>query len=190
MSDFPFVAWPPALPVAMWLLAVASLVTCVQRLHTVRTSPGATGPHAVIRNPPGRAVLNAPRLVRGSSDRTAMTDWAYAAGWMAVRAMPEFAARNAFDAGARYAARGGGPEQLRKNLARVIGVPPAEVPDALIRASLASYARYWREAFRLPTMDHRDAGPRTSTPRCRGADNLERGAGRGPRRGVRIAAQR
>ncbi|ASW91122.1 phosphatidylinositol phosphate synthase [Mycobacterium marseillense] len=42
VSDFPFVAWPPALPVAMWLLAAASLVTCAQRLHTVRTSPGAT----------------------------------------------------------------------------------------------------------------------------------------------------
>ncbi|OSC37513.1 phosphatidylinositol mannoside acyltransferase [Mycobacterium decipiens] len=83
------------------------------------------------------------------------TDWAYAAGWMAVRAMPEFAARNAFDAGARYAARRGGPEQLRKNLARVLGVPPAAVPGALMRASLASYGRYWREVFRLPTMDHR-----------------------------------
>ncbi|GFG96685.1 phosphatidylinositol phosphate synthase [Mycobacterium timonense] len=42
VSDFPFIAWPPALPVAMWLLAAASLVTCAQRLHTVRTSPGAT----------------------------------------------------------------------------------------------------------------------------------------------------
>lgn len=42
VSDFPFVAWPPALPVAMWLLAAASLVTCAQRLHRVRTSPGAT----------------------------------------------------------------------------------------------------------------------------------------------------
>lgn len=42
VSDFPFVAWPPALPVAMWLLAAASLVTCAQRLRTVRTSPGAT----------------------------------------------------------------------------------------------------------------------------------------------------
>jgi len=44
VSDFPFVAWPPALPAAMWLLAAASVITCVQRLHTVRTSPGATGP--------------------------------------------------------------------------------------------------------------------------------------------------
>ncbi len=44
ISDFPFVAWPPALPLAMWVLAVASLVTCAQRLHRVRTSPGATEP--------------------------------------------------------------------------------------------------------------------------------------------------
>jgi CDP-diacylglycerol--glycerol-3-phosphate 3-phosphatidyltransferase len=42
VSDLPFVAWPAALPVAMWVLAVASLVTCAQRLHSVRTSPGAT----------------------------------------------------------------------------------------------------------------------------------------------------
>ncbi|SON63509.1 Phosphatidylinositol mannoside acyltransferase [Mycobacterium simulans] len=90
------------------------------------------------------------RLLTGTA-----TDWAYAAGWMAVRAMPEFAARNAFDTGARFAARRGGPEQLRKNLARVIGVRPADVPASLMRASLESYGRYWREAFRLPTMDHR-----------------------------------
>ena len=81
-------------------------------------------------------------------------DWGYAAGWQVVRAMPEGLARRAFGAGARFAARGGGPEQLRKNLARVIGTTPQRVPDELIRASLASYARYWREAFRLPSMDH------------------------------------
>jgi len=85
--------------------------------------------------------------------RESLADWGYAAGWRVVRAMPEVLARSVFDAGARYAARDGGPEQLRKNLARVIGTTPAEVPDSLMRASLASYARYWREAFRLPTMN-------------------------------------
>ncbi len=89
-----------------------------------------------------------------------MTDWGYAAGWRMVRAMPEFAARNVFDAGALLASRHGGPAQLRKNLARVVGVAPSEVPDSLMRASLASYARYWREAFRLPTMDHLALGRR------------------------------
>ena len=44
--------------------------------------------------------------------RTA-TDWAYAAGWMAVRAVPESFARTAFDAGARYAARHGGFQSPR-----------------------------------------------------------------------------
>ncbi len=92
-------------------------------------------------------------LIPGTSLSATFTDWGFAAGWRLVRAMPEMLARNTFDAGAHYAARGGGPEQLRKNLARVIGVSPDRVPDELIRASLASYARYWREAFRLPTMD-------------------------------------
>ncbi len=82
-----------------------------------------------------------------------VADLGYATGWRLVRAMPEFLARNSFEAGALYASLGGGPKQLRKNLARVIGVPPEQVPDSLIRASLASYARYWREAFRLPSMD-------------------------------------
>lgn len=87
-----------------------------------------------------------------------VTDLGYAAGWRLVRAMPEFVAQGVFGAGARYASRNGGPEQLRRNLARVIGKPPADVPDELIGASLASYARYWREAFRLPAMDHRVLG--------------------------------
>ena len=92
--------------------------------------------------------------------RESMADWGYAAGWRLVRAMPESLARNVFGAGARYAARGGGPEQLRKNLARVIGTTPAEVPDSLMRASVASYARYWREAFRLPTMNQAELAKR------------------------------
>jgi len=103
----------------------------------------------VITTPAGLLTAGRKRLPSGDN----LADWGYAAGWRLVRSVPEFFARNAFGAGARYAALGGGPEQLRKNLARVIGSTPAEVPDSLIRASLASYARYWREAFRLPTMD-------------------------------------
>lgn len=78
----------------------------------------------------------------------------YVAGWRVVRALPDGLARRLFDAGADVAARrGGGPEQLRRNLARVLGTAPADVPDEVIRASVRSYARYWREAFRLPSMD-------------------------------------
>ncbi len=82
-----------------------------------------------------------------------LSDWGYAAGWRVVRAMPDPLARGMFDAGARYFARGGGPAQLRRNLARVIGTTPAAVPHSLMRDALASYARYWREAFRLPSMN-------------------------------------
>ncbi|MGB8404533.1 MAG: phosphatidylinositol mannoside acyltransferase [Mycobacterium sp.] len=89
-----------------------------------------------------------------------LTDLGFAAGWQLVRTMPEFAARNMFDAGALYMARDGGPEQLRKNLSRVLSCPPNKVPGSLVRASLASYARYWREAFRLPSMDQRTLGER------------------------------
>src|ERR1700751_1838757 len=44
LSDLPGYRLPWALPVAMWLLAAASLITCAQRLHTARISPGATDP--------------------------------------------------------------------------------------------------------------------------------------------------
>lgn len=65
LADFPVVALPWALPAAMWVLAVASAVTCAQRLHTVRTSlraadpveqPGATGDHFQPGDDAGQAV--------------------------------------------------------------------------------------------------------------------------------------
>jgi CDP-diacylglycerol--glycerol-3-phosphate 3-phosphatidyltransferase len=42
LSDFPLYPLPWLLPIAMWVLAAASLITLAQRLHAVRTSPGAT----------------------------------------------------------------------------------------------------------------------------------------------------
>jgi phosphatidylinositol phosphate synthase len=44
LSDMPFYPLRWTLPVALWVLAVASLVTVGQRLHTVRTSAGAMDP--------------------------------------------------------------------------------------------------------------------------------------------------
>ncbi|MFC9519055.1 phosphatidylinositol mannoside acyltransferase [Nocardiaceae bacterium NPDC056970] len=80
-------------------------------------------------------------------------DLGYAAGWRLVRALPERSARRLFDFAADRAARDGGPDQLRRNLARVLSTTPTQVPDDLVHASLRSYARYWCEAFRLPSMD-------------------------------------
>lgn len=80
-------------------------------------------------------------------------DLGYAAGWKLVRVLPERWAMRLFGVAADRAARGGGPEQLRRNLARVLSITPAQVPDDLVRASLRSYARYWCEAFRLPRMN-------------------------------------
>ena len=50
-SDLPFFS-PVVLPVAMWLLAVTSLVTVGQRVHSVRCSPGAMDPIPPAGPPP------------------------------------------------------------------------------------------------------------------------------------------
>ncbi|MBX6390581.1 MAG: phosphatidylinositol mannoside acyltransferase, partial [Frankia sp.] len=84
------------------------------------------------------------------SDR--FPDLAYAAGWRLVRLLPEGLAARVFALGADLATRRGGPgaRRLRANLARV--VPPGTDLDALTRAAMRSYARYWMEVFRLQDM--------------------------------------
>lgn len=113
--------------------------------------------------------------------RAALSERGYAAGWRLVRALPEPTARILFDRGADFAARKGGPVQLRRNLARVIGVAPERVPDDLIRSSMRSYARYWREAFRLPAMDHAEL-VRSGRIAVQGREHLDAALARG--RGV------
>lgn len=76
------------------------------------------------------------------------------AGWRLIRALPGPVAAAAFRAGADRAHRrgGAGTARLAANLRRVVGpdLPEAEL-DALVRQGLRSYARYWLEAFRLPS---------------------------------------
>ena len=49
-----------------------------------------------------------------------LTDLGYRLGWSAVRYAPDSLARSLFDIGGGWAGRhGGGPDQLRRNLARV-----------------------------------------------------------------------
>lgn len=85
--------------------------------------------------------------------RERLVDAGYAAGWGAVKALPEPLARGVFDrAGAWAAGRDGkGTRQLRANLRVVTGAEGAEL-DVLTRDAVRSYARYWMEAFRLPTL--------------------------------------
>lgn len=79
---------------------------------------------------------------------TSLVSLGYGAGWRLVRAMPAGVARAVFRAGAdlAYRRQGPGTRRLAANLNRV--APGAD----LTRAALRSYARYWMEAFRLPSM--------------------------------------
>jgi lauroyl/myristoyl acyltransferase len=80
----------------------------------------------------------------------------YGAAWHGVRALPEPVAAAVFGAAADLATRRDGASvvQLRRNLDRVTGhALDRPALDALVRAGMRSYARYWMETFRLPSMD-------------------------------------
>jgi KDO2-lipid IV(A) lauroyltransferase len=87
--------------------------------------------------------------VSGGKDR--LIEFGYAAGWRLVRALPLPVARAVFNAAADRAYKGNGPgtQRLRRNLSMVVG-PDADL-EAVVRKGLRSYARYWMEAFRLPS---------------------------------------
>jgi phosphatidylinositol dimannoside acyltransferase len=79
-----------------------------------------------------------------------LIDLGFAAGWRVVRALPLPVARALFTAAADRAHRTNGPgtQRLRRNLQQVTG---DAFTEDLVRAGLRSYARYWMEAFRLPS---------------------------------------
>jgi KDO2-lipid IV(A) lauroyltransferase len=84
-----------------------------------------------------------------------LVDAGYAAGWGAVRLLPEGLAIRLSDVvGDRVAGRDGPRvRQLRANLRVVTGGRLGEAElDELTRRAVRSYARYWREAFRLPVI--------------------------------------
>lgn len=76
----------------------------------------------------------------------------YRAAWRLTRLMPAAAARRLFDVGADRAYRSDGPgvRRLRDNLRRVVGSDPA-ILEPTVAEGMRSYARYWREVFRLPS---------------------------------------
>jgi KDO2-lipid IV(A) lauroyltransferase len=97
------------------------------------------------------------------TDRAALT--AYRAGWSLVRRLPERLAYAVFDLIADVAARrgGSGVARMRANFARVRPELDAAGLDALVRAGLRSYFRYWCEAFRLPDLTEADLVARVRT---------------------------
>ncbi|HEX5596011.1 MAG TPA: phosphatidylinositol mannoside acyltransferase [Micromonosporaceae bacterium] len=84
-----------------------------------------------------------------------LAEFGYVAGWRLVRALPRPLVAAVFRAGADQAHRRGGRGTMRlaANLRRVVGddLPAAEF-NTLVRDGLRSYARYWMEVFRLPSM--------------------------------------
>jgi KDO2-lipid IV(A) lauroyltransferase len=105
----------------------------------------------------------------------------YLAGWRGVRALPEPVADWLFGRAADLVTRrdGGGVRQLRANLCRVTGGRLTEPElDRLVGAAMRSYARYWKETFRLPSMDVRQTLAHAHTD---GFEHVQAGvdAGRG-----------
>ncbi len=76
----------------------------------------------------------------------------YRLGWSAVRRLPGRAAYGLFDriADVTVARDGAGVRRLRANYARVRPELDADALDALVRAGMRSYLRYYCDAFRLP----------------------------------------
>lgn len=86
-----------------------------------------------------------------------LAEWGYGAGWRLARTLPEPVVRATFRSVADLATarRGRAVRRLAGNLRRVAGPDlPEQELDALVRAGMRSYARYWMEAFRLPTWSH------------------------------------
>ncbi len=84
--------------------------------------------------------------------RGRLTDGAYAAGWSAVKRLPEPVAvrlgRTIADLA--WKRRGERVRRLESNYARVVPDATPERLAELSRAGMRSYLRYWMESFRLP----------------------------------------
>ncbi|MEV6907113.1 phosphatidylinositol mannoside acyltransferase [Amycolatopsis sp. NPDC051071] len=103
-----------------------------------------------------------------------LSDFGYAAGWRLARLLPASAGSVTFGLGADLAVRrdGGGVRQLRSNLARVVPQADEVELDELTRRAMRSYARYWHEMFRLPSMDHKEVSRKVAQS-ITGVENLD-----------------
>jgi len=124
-------------------------------------------------------------VTRGPELGARLVDAGYAAGWRAIRLLPEPVAARAFAAGGALAVRRGvqGARQLRANLDVVTGGRLDDAGlDELTRRGMQSYARYWQEVFRLPALSRQRIVANSAMP---GREHLERARAQG--RGVVIA---
>jgi KDO2-lipid IV(A) lauroyltransferase len=103
-----------------------------------------------------------------------VSDLGYATAWRAARILPASTASTIFSLGADLAARrdGEGVRQLRRNLARVVPQADDVELEELTRRALRSYARYWLETFRLPSMDHAEVSRKVAQS-ITGVENLD-----------------
>ena len=78
---------------------------------------------------------------------------AHLAAWRALRLLPERSSHAAFALGAdlAWARRGPGVRRLEANLRRARPDADERALRALSRAGMRSYARYWCDAFRMPS---------------------------------------
>ena len=148
---------PYALHVALWVLAAASVWTVGQRIVAVyRSARAAAGPTAAADRP---ARPTRPRTRDRPAGRPAGRARASGSPTPSTRPRGGWRGRAGRWCGGRVPARaptsrpahgGGAARGCARNLARVVpAAAPAEL-DALVRAGLRSYARYWCEMFRLP----------------------------------------
>ncbi|MEV6873206.1 phosphatidylinositol mannoside acyltransferase [Amycolatopsis sp. NPDC051128] len=98
----------------------------------------------------------------------------YAAGWRLAGWLPTGFGSAVFSLGADLAVRrdSGGVRQLRANLARVVPQADQAELDELTRRAMRSYARYWHETFRLPSMDHKEVSAKVAAS-ITGVENLD-----------------
>ncbi|HET6625711.1 MAG TPA: phosphatidylinositol mannoside acyltransferase [Nocardioidaceae bacterium] len=103
------------------------------------------------------------RAAAAASDNA--TTLGYLSGWRLVRLMPERTARRIFGRIADEVHRRDGKsvQRLRNNLARVRPELDDDALEALTRAGVQSYLRYWCESFRLPSWPVEDLVRRTRT---------------------------
>ncbi len=108
-----------------------------------------------------------------------LTDLGYSAAWRGIRAVPAPLAARAFQFGADRATRkdGRSVRQLRRNLSRVVGLAPGDPGlEPLVAAGMRSYARYWLETFRLPSMPVADV---LAAARTEGFEHIQQAHERG-----------